>query len=132
VLKDLIGVPFVEGGRNPLTGLDCLGLTRIVVKRIVDADVPEGYVKEASSESVLDFQQESFKRWERIDELEIGCAVVMRMDGSRPDLVQHVGVYIGDGKIIQSLKKIGVHIARLDDPLIKNRIEGYYRWKKEV
>lgn len=129
-LRDLIGIPFIEGGRDPRVGLDCLGLARLAAERLVGADTPDDYVKEASTEDVTKFKQEAFKAWEKIDEPEIGCAVAMSLDPERPDLVQHVAIYIGDGYMIQTLRKIGSHKVHMDNPLIKKKIRGFYKWKK--
>ena len=45
--EELVGVPFVDGGRDPGKGLDCWGLVREAYKRITnremaDFDIAEG------------------------------------------------------------------------------------------
>jgi hypothetical protein len=53
----------------------------------------------------------------------------MKIDPKRPDLVQHLGVYIGGKYILQTLRKMGAHLVRIDHPYFATKIEGFYRWK---
>ena len=129
-LRDLIGVPFVAGGRDPKVGLDCLGMVRIAVKRLKNAEVSKDYLEESSTEDILNFRTRSMEDWEPISEPEIGCAVAMRLDPERPDFAQHLGVYIGEGYILHTIKKMGVHRISINDPYFHGKIEGFYRWKK--
>ena len=60
--------------------------------------------------------------WTELDEPEIPCMVAF---GS--DVINHVGVYIGEGKFIHTTKRLGsVVIERLDNPLYGNR--KFYRY----
>jgi len=128
-VKDLIGIPFVEGGRDPKSGLDCLGLAGIAARRFnPDADISLAYIDHDATADVLELYAKERPRWERIGAPEPGCAVTMRIDPERPDLVQHLGIYIGEKYVLQTLRKMKTHLVRIDDPYFGKKIEGFYRW----
>jgi len=64
----------------------------------------------------------------KIDEPVAGCAVVMAIDPMHPDLIQHIGVYIGEGKFIHILENHGVIVSRINDRFFSKKIRGFYRW----
>jgi cell wall-associated NlpC family hydrolase len=55
--------------------------------------------------------------------------VTIALDHDKPNLVQHLGVYIGEGKFIHIMQKTGVVVTRIDHAFFKRKIRGYYRWK---
>ena len=59
-----------------------------------------------------------------------GMPITMRNDPSLPDTEQHLGVYLGAGRFIHSVEKVGSMIVRIDHPIWKNRIAGFYRWNR--
>lgn len=84
--KKYIGVPYVWGGENPATGLDCSGLVQRAMSD-VGVDVP---------------------RVAR-DQAKLGTAVASVADATAGDLLifdggTHIGIYIGDGKMIDAPK----------------------------
>ena len=128
-MRKYIGIPFVDGGRDPATGLDCWGLFMVVQKELGN-DVQDFYGSCFDTLAIgSSFKKEAMTRWERIDKPEVGCGVAMELDGKMPGCVQHFGVYLGNKKFIHTLKKVHSCIASVDDPYWKTRIRGYYRWK---
>ena len=128
-VKDLIGVPFMEGGRDPKTGLDCLGLVGIAARRFnPDVAIPLEHIEQRATSDIRDLDATEKKRWERIETPEPGCIVTMKIDPERPDLVQHVAVYIGGNRILQTLERMGSHLIRIDAAYFGKKIEGFYRW----
>lgn len=83
--KSRIGVPYVWGGRDWETGMDCSGLTMLVYQRI-GIDLPP------TSET----QSSAVKRIEQ-DQAKSGDLVFWGPAGQS----HHVAIYIGDGKIIE-------------------------------
>jgi len=67
-------------------------------------------------------------RWLPLSEPEVGCAVVMALDPMHPDLVQHLGVYIGEGKFIHILEDMGVIVSRINDRFFNRKIKGFWKW----
>jgi cell wall-associated NlpC family hydrolase len=126
--RDLIGVPFVDGGRT-LNGADCWGLARLALKRF-GYEVPDFTVSCFNSAAINGIYEAEKERWRCVEEPEPGCVVAMRIDPRVPDAVQHIGVYLGNGRFLHTLKKRESHLVRLDDPYWKGRIAGFYKWAR--
>ncbi len=133
-IKDLIGIPYLAGGRDK-NGIDCYGLFIEVMKRFGVA-VPDFADIVAVCDNTIGrskiLQDQIDNEWEKISEPESGCAVAIAMDYENPDIIQHLGVYVGKGKIIHIFRKMGVILSTIDNPMIKNRIRGYYKWKGSI
>lgn len=83
--KSRLGIPYVWGGRNWETGMDCSGLTLLVYKRV-------GIELPATSETQSTFVKEITK-----DQAQRGDLVFWGAKGSS----HHVAIYAGDNKIIE-------------------------------
>jgi cell wall-associated NlpC family hydrolase len=127
-MRDLIGVPFVDGGRDA-SGMDCYGLARETMRRF-GYDVPEISVSCFDTLSIHAIYEDQRARWEwrRVETPEPGDLMVMRLDPECPGQVSHVGVYIGNGRVIQTLKKRESHLIRIDDPYWSRKAGEWYRW----
>lgn len=66
--------------------------------------------------------------WKRVEDPEPGDIAVMNLDPRFPEMVQHVGVYVGNGRILHTMSKRASHLIRIDDPTWSLKIVGYYRW----
>jgi cell wall-associated NlpC family hydrolase len=125
--RDLVGIPFVDGGRDPATGLDCWGIVMAAMRKL-GKEVPDFKIScwavrdiaGAFAIAVLDF--------EKAEGPAEGTIVAMAQDPEHPDTVQHFGVCIGGGRFLHAMEKIRSCAPRLDHPFWKNRIRGYYRW----
>lgn len=123
-ISSLVGTPFKDGGRGP-DSFDCWGLVREVYKRC-GIDLPE-YAEIACYDALrvtAEMASES-KRWNKHQppDLPIPCVATFRV--SSP-MVNHVGVYIGNGKFLHTREKAGAVIESLDSPIWRHRIEGFY------
>lgn len=90
-LMNQIGKPYHWGGTSPSTGFDCSGLVYYAYKDIVKFRIPRTanemyHLRDASPVNVA--------------ELESGDLVFFRTQGR--GTADHVGVYVGNGKFIQS------------------------------
>jgi cell wall-associated NlpC family hydrolase len=128
LVSDLIGVPFVDDGRD-VTGLDCWGLAMLVLARL-GKQIPDYRVRcDATDEiSTLVETAKTDSRWKQVETPIPGDLVAIRADSRIPDAVQHFGVYIGEGRFIHILVNHGVAIARISDRFWIRKIAGYYRW----
>jgi len=128
-LIQLFKAPFVRGGRNIETGLDCQGLF-IELMRYYGHEVKESFVAEYATQEVAQVVEKEIGsgKWLKLNEPEIGCAVGMALDSMFPFLVQHLGIYIGEGKFIHILEKRGVVTNKITDRFFSGKIRGYYRW----
>ena len=145
LLKDLIGMPYERGGKTPGTH-DCRSLFIEVMNRFDNkVSVPDieqtaiedvvaaharGEYPYSQSDSGIVNRELGSGKWQKLDEPEIGCAVCIALDPYHPDLIQHLGVYIGSNKFIHTLERHGVMTSRVNDLYFRRKIRGYYKWKK--
>jgi cell wall-associated NlpC family hydrolase len=126
----LFTTKFVDGGRDVKTGLDCQGLMLAVMKLyghdVKDTDTAI-YATEVVSQLINN--ELASGKWEKVDSPEEGCVVVLAIDSFHPNVAQHLGVYVGEGKFLHILEKIGVCTTSIEHRFFKNKIKGYYRWK---
>ena len=121
-LDDLIGLPFVDGGRDAAVGFDCWGLSTEVFRRY-GIELPDYKIscEDASRiSSQIDEQKPFWKKCE--GEIPVPALVVIRF----AVYCDHTGVCIGQGRFIHTRKEVGVNIDRIDHPGWAKRIEGFY------
>ncbi|EOS96823.1 hypothetical protein ETR_00750 [Erwinia tracheiphila PSU-1] len=92
-LMGQLGKPYQWGGTSPKTGFDCSGLVWYAYKGLVKFKIPR-----TANEMYHLRDAASIKR----DDLEKGDLVFFRINGR--GTADHVGVYLGNGKFIQSLR----------------------------
>jgi cell wall-associated NlpC family hydrolase len=91
VARRYLGVPYVFGGANPGTGLDCSGLVQLVFRQL-------GIALPRTAQS----QYDATRRVRR-DELRPGDLVFFARTYADPhDWITHVGIYIGGGQQIDA------------------------------
>lgn len=132
-LADLIGVPFVDLGRDAAHGLDCWGLVMEVYRRM-GVEVPD-YGKTVPSAYASDESDSQYRKadatgqWRKVEAPEVGDLVAMSTDGRMPRAVNHFGVCVGDGKFIHTCLNHNCEVSRLSAIEWRQRIRGYYRWQ---
>ena len=127
---DLIGVPFVDGGRNPKVGLDCYGLVTEVFKRFA-VNLPDYRICCEDTATINEEINKQRPRWIKQDptNLPVPCLVVIKFNTV---FCNHTGVYIGNGKFIHTRQRIGVNVEDIDSIIWKRRIDGFYVPSEEV
>ncbi|HML32910.1 C40 family peptidase [Sporomusa sphaeroides] len=121
-VEDLIGLPFIDGGRNPTVGLDCWGLSTEVFRRY-GIILPDYKISCEDASRIHSEVNEQRSWWRRCEgDIPVPALVVIRFTV----YCDHTGVYIGQGRFIHTRKRIGVNIDRIDNPAWANRIEGFY------
>jgi hypothetical protein len=91
IARQYLGVPYVFGGSNPATGLDCSGLVQLVYRQVGIA-LPR----------TAQLQYAATTRISR-DQLEPGDLVFFARTYADPhDWITHVGIYIGGGMQINA------------------------------
>jgi len=129
-VSDLVGIPFKNRGRDPKVALDCAGLAIQVFKRY-GMNIPDANISAGDTEKFNEFVEYSkiHEDWEELNEPEDGCLILFRDLDGETSFVGHVGICIGNGDFIHTLKRYSSSmIDRLDNPFWKNMIIGYYRW----
>lgn len=120
-VSDLIGAPFVDGGRGP-EGYDCWGLVCEVFRRY-GVELPDYKLCCYDSERFFGLFCGELPRWKRCEPPEIPSIMAIKLNFP---VVNHVGVYVGDGKFLHAREKTGVVIERVDTPQWRHRVEGFY------
>lgn len=128
-MRDLIGIPFVNKGRDR-NGMDCWGLTMAVMLKF-GKEVPEIDVSCFDTIAIHAIYEGVKARWtwRKVEIPEPGDLVIMSIDLQHPDSVHHVGVYIGNGRVIHTLEKRESHLIRVDDPYWSRKIVEFRRWE---
>lgn len=128
---DLIGVPFANRGRDIAKGFDCYGLVMEVYKRC-GKHIPEYYADYNDTKAVnkLITEKTAIKsNWEKVDinNMPVPCLLAISC-GTPKGVVNHTGVYIGNGRFIHIREKTGVCVDRINSPAWRRIIEGAYKY----
>lgn len=101
--RKYLGLPYVWGGTNPEKGLDCSGLVQLVYKNL-GYDLPRVSYQQAASgrpvASMAEAQPGDLIAWD---------------NSSRNNGVDHIAIYIGDGKMIEA-PRTGLNVRIIDVP----------------
>jgi len=124
--QDLVGIPFVDRGRDPSTGLDCWGLARECFYR-QGINVYDYSISALAFSDIAETISLEKCRWNKIEVPEIGCLVLLRLEPNT--WANHVGIYVGKGRFIHAYAGAGVCVDRLKH--WKSRVIGYYKPPKE-
>ena len=122
-IRDLIGVPYKVHGRG-LDGLDCYGVV-IEIYRMLGIKIPDYFYDDINPETM----KKLFTNGEcdyrlnvkKIEQPKMWCIVYFKLPKNN-----HLGVYVGEGKVIHSDQTFGVHISDIRN--FKNVIEGFYEY----
>lgn len=87
-----IGVPYIYGGNNPLTGMDCSGFVCECLKSIGVIDSHRDF----SSRDLFKLLKENYKTTSKV---ESGCVVFF---GKSASMVSHVAIALNDKLMIES------------------------------
>jgi cell wall-associated NlpC family hydrolase len=124
-LKPFIGIPFVNRGRT-LMGADCWGLVRLVFEAY-GVNVPDYRVSCFASTDIDATVEGARNQWQRLEKPEPPCLIVMKgIDPDAPQACSHLGVYVGEGRMIHTFQKTMSCLERIKHPYFGPKIEGYY------
>lgn len=127
-INKLIGKPFVPSGTEGITRYDCYSCARDTFYEAYGIKLSEHFLVDTYDDANVNKQidYEASHKWERVEVPVEPCIVTFRFNSK---FVNHVGVYIGDGKFIHNRERKGVNIDRIDSPAWRHRIEGFYIYK---
>jgi cell wall-associated NlpC family hydrolase len=114
---DLVGKPFAGAAHGP-HAYGCVGLLAELMRRLGHT-LPQYAETEATLLAAISAGGE----WARVAVPAAGDAVLLR--SSSPPW--HVGVLIDQQQMIHAHPHAGVVVERIDGPLYRRRIEGFYR-----
>lgn len=122
-----VGIPFKEKGRDE-NGLDCWGLVRLWYDKELGIELPsyiDAYQTTNDIEITETIKKEQAIKWELVDTPKRGDVVLLKIKG----LPWHVGIYLGDNRMLHVEQGCDSIIEKLGRSKWKNRILGYYRMK---
>jgi len=106
-----LGVPYQWGGTDPSKGLDCSGLTQLVYKNL-GIDLPRTASQQATSGQAV----------ASLTDARPGDLVFFDYSSSRPG-VDHVGIYVGNGKMIAAPQEgETVKVQDVGNPTVIRRV----------
>ncbi len=121
--QDLVGIPFVDGGRT-LQGFDCWGLVRYIYQQR-GIQLPNYPIDPKNRDAVHQaLVKGAASGWKKVEQPREGDVVLLEL---AIGCANHVGVYIGRGDFIHAYGT-SVVIDRLSH--WQSRIVGFYRLKE--
>lgn len=127
-LDELLRSRFVDGGRDPATGLDCYGLLMAAAKVIDGRCLPDFKVSCFASAVISGKYREALKQAVKSEVPERGDVVALAIDPACPDTVQHFGIMWDSRRFLHTLYKTGPLLTKINDPYWGNKIKGTYKW----
>lgn len=121
-VRDLIGVPFKDKGRDINSGLDCWGLAQVIFARY-DIILPDYLISCHDSNAFNTLAEQSRPQWIKLDTPQEPCIIAIKFN---TNVINHVGVYIGDNKFMHTREKTGALIEDVNSIMWRRKIEGYY------
>lgn len=117
-----VGLPYEEGSWGPDT-FDCWGLMAEVYRNVFCIDLLSSMQSyDRPGEKILRLQ-EHVSAWNRVDKPRIGDGALFLVNKREP----HCGIYVGDGRILHSIKNVSSCIQEISAPKWKPRLDGFYR-----
>ena len=125
-VHDLLGVKFVNGGRDVGMGLDCWGLTMEIYRRH-GVELPDFTVDAFACQIInqMAWEEIQSRKWEQVEEPKNGGVPLVVLMRIHPRYANHVGVYIGKGRIMHTRQDTGAIISKCSE--LRSHIEGFYQ-----
>ena len=125
--RSLLGVRFRHQGRDPKTGVDCVGFC-VVIAQEMGVDVKDMTVYHRTpSATRLREMLEKILTAIPVTEATVGDVLLMRLGGIKP---RHVALLSGDGKIIHALNSLTINrVVEQDLNIYRHGVVAAYRFE---
>jgi len=127
-VTDLIGKPFVDGGRGP-DEFDCWGLVKFIYDREFGIDVPDYAIGATQSQKISDTVERDRKGWQEVEVTQEGDLMLFSMEYLDQSFINHVGMSMGGGSFIHIVSGHNVSIGKLRNHFWSMRYKGAVRWQ---
>lgn len=130
MLDRFVGIPYVQNGRE-YEGSDCWGVVYLYYRDVLGKLIPT-YSAEMEARQFTNrdigplLTAERDLHWHSVEHPQAGDCVLMRAGRHN----SHVGIYLGNGRMLHSEGPEPSVIERVDGMRWRNRISGYYRLNK--
>lgn len=126
--RDLVGIPFMNGGRDPKVGLDCWGLLMVAAGRF-GFHVPDYKISCFASDEIGEaVAQAKQKQWTVADSFSPGVLLSFRIDPKRPQAEQHFGIVVSQTHFLHTLVRTGSLMSDFHDLYWKSKLTGRWKW----
>lgn len=130
-----IGIPFREN-QSSFKGTDCWGLVCLFYREIFRIELPHYQV--ACADAVLRARtingmvdrELTTGKWRKVDHFEFGNVVLLSTNSKAVMLKNHIGVFVGDNRILHTTRILGSHKVRADSHMA-GLIQGYYEYTRQ-
>ncbi len=112
--NEFLGTPYRPGGASK-SGTDCSGLIKQIFSKVYGIELPHS----SNALSQLPMMEKVAE-----NELQPGDLIFFGPGGKR---INHVGVYLADGKFLHASRKVGVTVSDLDENYWRKRLISYKR-----
>ena len=129
MISKYVGISFEDRGES-FDGSDCYGILRLIYKEELGIEIPVfGQSCNNTKAIFLDYIKQISRHWVSVKDYELFDVVAMAHDPNHPRVIQHFGLYLGNGKMLHTLENIGSHIVEMKE--MTYYIKGVYRWEKK-
>ena len=112
-IDNWMNTPYLWGGKDK-KGVDCSALMQLLLDSVYAIKIPRT--------SVQQFYTQWIDKFRSTKHLSEGDLVFFKTIGE--NVVSHVGLYLDNGRFINSSSSKGVSIASIDDPYWRSRLVG--------
>jgi hypothetical protein len=114
--KKYLGVPYKRAGASK-KGFDCSGFVKVIYDEIFGINLPHQSSQQSLSPELVRIS---------LDSLRTGDLVFFSTSGNNK-AINHVGIYLSDGKFIHAARSRGVVVSELDTPYWRSKLVGARR-----
>jgi hypothetical protein len=115
-MKKYLGVPYKRAGASK-KGFDCSGFVKVIYDEVFGVPLPHQSSQQSLYPELVDIS---------LDSLRTGDLVFFSTSGKKR-AINHVGIYISDGKFIHAARSQGVVVSELKEPYWRPKIVGAKR-----
>lgn len=116
---------------TPYSKVDCWDVTKLFYREVLDINI--GFVEdygtpgndETYRKKISNIVEIHKSKFVEVDTLCIGDIILFKILG----IPAHVGIYIGEGKFIHSVRELGCAVESLKN--WNRKVEGYFRWPEQ-
>lgn len=110
-MKKYLGIRYRRAGASK-TGFDCSGFVKVIYDEVFGVELPHQSSQQARSSELIDIS---------LDSLRTGDLIFFSTEGRRKT-INHVGIYLSEGRFIHAARSKGVVITELDNPYWRPKI----------
>jgi hypothetical protein len=115
-MKKYLGVPYKRAGASR-KGFDCSGFVKVIYDEIFGVDLPHQSSQQSLSPDLVHIH---------LDSLRTGDLVFFSTSGGNR-AINHVGIYLSEGKFIHAARSRGVVVSELNTPYWRPKVIGARR-----